>query len=95
METFLYSMALTACFSVPVLVAVYWHAVHRVDIVTLKKRLDAVDKYKAALDERHERMVEQQDRLNKWHEALVARADTLDKRTQKLVDLTRKLRADA
>ena len=95
METFMYSMALTACVSVPVLIAIYWHAVHRVDIVTLKKRLDAVDKYKAALDERHERMVEQQDRLNKWHEALVARADTLDKRTQKLVDLTRKLRADA
>ena len=95
MEAFMYSMTLTACVSVPVLIAIYWHAVHRVDIGTLKKRLDAVDKYKAALDERHERMAAQQDRLNKWHEALVARADTLDKRTQKLVDLTRKLRADA
>jgi hypothetical protein len=95
METLFYSMFFAACVAVPVLIAVYWHATHRVDIHTLKQRLENLDRYKKVLDDRHERLTEQQQKLNKWHDTLIQRADELDKRTQKLLDMTKKLMADA
>jgi hypothetical protein len=95
METLMYSMTFAACVTVPVLIAVYWHAVHRVDIHTLKHRMDALDRYKKVLDARHDSLKEQQQKLNAWHDTLIQRAEDMDKRTQKLLDLTKKLMADA